>query len=129
MLDAPRELVHDEAFNVGASDENYTIREVAEIVEDVMPCARATFAQGGGPDKRSYRVDCSKLARVLPDAAPRWTVARGTEELARAYAEHGMTLDDFSGPRFLRIKRVRELQDAGLLDDDLRRRTPVAVAP
>jgi nucleoside-diphosphate-sugar epimerase len=129
VLDAPREIVHDEAFNVGANDENYTIREVAEIVEDVMPCVRATFAQGGGADKRSYRVDCSKLARVLPDATPRWTVARGTEELASAYAEHGMTLDDFSGPRFLRIKRVRELQDAGLLDDTLRRRTPVAVAP
>ena len=69
VLDAPRELVHDEAFNVGASAENYRIRELAEIVEEVVPGARASFAEGGGPDKRSYQVDCSKIARVLPDFA------------------------------------------------------------
>ena len=126
VLDAPRELVHDEAFNVGSTDENYTIREVAEIVAEVTG-ATATFAAGGGePDTRSYRVDCSKLARVLPAAAPQWTVRRGAEELARAYAEWGMTFEDFTGPRGLRIKRVRELQDAGRLDGELRW-TPVAV--
>ena len=65
-LHAPRELVHNEAFNVGASSENYRIRDLAEIVSEVVPDARATFAAGGGPDKRSYRVDCSKIARVLP---------------------------------------------------------------
>ena len=89
VLHAPRELVHDEAFNVGASAENYTIREVAETVAQAVPGARATFAESSGPDKRSYRVDCSKLASVLPDAQPRWTVARGAEELARAYSECG----------------------------------------
>ena len=77
VLDAPRELVHDQAFNVGASAENYRIRDLAEIVEDVVPGAHASFAEGGGPDKRSYQVDCSKIARVLPgfeaalDGAPR----------------------------------------------------------
>jgi nucleoside-diphosphate-sugar epimerase len=127
VLEAPRELVHDEAFNVGSTDENYTIREVAEIVADVTGTT-ARFAAGGGePDTRSYRVDCSKLASVLPDAVPQWTVRRGAEELAAAYAEWGMTADDFNGPRGLRIKRVRELQDAGRLDDELRW-TPVAVA-
>jgi nucleoside-diphosphate-sugar epimerase len=126
-LDAPRALVHDEAFNVGASSENYTIREIAEAVEQVVPGAKATFAEGSGPDKRSYRVDCSKLASVLPDAAPRWTVPLGAEQLARAYEERGMTHEDFAGPRYLRLKRVRELQDAGRLDDELRWRTPVRV--
>jgi nucleoside-diphosphate-sugar epimerase len=126
VLEAPRERVHDEAFNVGATSENYTIREVAEIVAEVTG-ATASFAAGGGePDKRSYRVDCSKLARVLPEAAPKWTVKRGAEELARAYAEWGMTYDDFTGSRGLRIKRVRELQGTGRLDDELRW-TPVAV--
>jgi nucleoside-diphosphate-sugar epimerase len=126
VLEAPRELIHDEAFNVGATAENYTIREVAEIVAEVTG-ATATFAAGGGePDTRSYRVDCSKLARVLPAATPRWTVKRGAEELARAYAEWGMTFADFTGERGLRIKRVRELQQAGRLDDELRW-TPVAV--
>ena len=120
VLEAPRELIHDEAFNVGATEENYTIREVAEIVAEVTG-ATATFAPGGGePDTRSYRVDCSKLARVLPAATPQWTVKRGAESLARAYAEWGMTYDDFTGPRGLRIKRVRELQEAGRLDAELR---------
>jgi nucleoside-diphosphate-sugar epimerase len=127
-LEAPREVIHNEAFNVGASEENYRIRDLAGIVEDVVPGASATFALGGGPDKRSYRVDCSKLARMLPEAEPRWTVTTGAEELAHAYREYGMTLEEFSGPRYLRIKRVRELQDAGRLDDALRWRTAVPAA-
>jgi nucleoside-diphosphate-sugar epimerase len=126
VLDAPRELVHDEAFNVGSSAENYRIRDVAEIVEDVVPGARASFAEGGGPDKRSYQVDSSKISRVLPDFGARWTVRRGVEELYEAYARNGLTLEEFTGARYLRINRVRELQDAGRLDDELRWRVPVA---
>ena len=118
--------MHDEPFNVGASSENYTIRQVAECVERVVPDARATFAASAGPDKRSYRVDCSKIARVL-GFETLWTVERGASELARAYAGNGMTFEDFSGPRYLRVKRVLELQEAGRLDDDLRWRIPATV--
>jgi nucleoside-diphosphate-sugar epimerase len=125
VLHAPRELVHGEAFNVGASSENYRVREIAQIVEDVVPGARASFADGAGPDKRSYQVDCSKLARVLPEATPRWTVRRGVRELAAAYTRHGLTFEAFTGTRFLRIKRVQELQRADRLDDELRWRQPV----
>ena len=70
VLQAPRELVHDEPFNVGASRENYRIREVATIVADVMPDTRVAFADGSGPDQRSYRVDCSKLARRASGCHP-----------------------------------------------------------
>jgi nucleoside-diphosphate-sugar epimerase len=127
VLEAPRERIHNEAFNVCASEENYTIREVAEIVTEVTG-APSTFADGTGePDTRSYRVDGSKLASVLPDAIPQWTVKRGADELYRAYREWGMTFEDFTGPTGLRLKRVRELQDAGHLDGDLRwTRVPVA---
>jgi nucleoside-diphosphate-sugar epimerase len=125
VLHAPRELVHDEAFNVGTSSENYRIREIAEIIENVVPGARASFAEGGGPDKRSYQVDCSKIQRVLPDFEPRWTVPRGVEELHEAYVGHGLTLDEFTGSRYLRIKRVQELQAAGRLDAELRWLVPV----
>jgi nucleoside-diphosphate-sugar epimerase len=128
VLRAPRELVHDEAFNVGASTENYRIREIAQIIEEVVPGARASFAEGGGPDKRSYQVDCSKIQRVLPDFEPQWTVRRGVEELHQAYVRHGLTFDEFTGPRYLRIKRVQELQAAGRVDDDLRWRVPVGAA-
>jgi nucleoside-diphosphate-sugar epimerase len=129
VLHAPRELVHDEAFNVGASAENYRIRDLVEIVEGVVPGARASFAEGGGPDKRSYQVDCSKIARVLSDFDPRWTVRRGVEQLYEAYARKGLTFEEFTGTRYLRINRVRELQGAGQLDDKLRWRLPATVAP
>jgi nucleoside-diphosphate-sugar epimerase len=120
VLHAPRELVHDEAFNVGASAENYRIRDLAEIVADVVPGARVAFAETSGPDKRSYRVNCSKIARVLPEYEPRWTVHRGVEQLHRAYVRNGLTSAEITGPRYLRINRVRELQAGGLLDDELR---------
>ncbi len=125
VLEAPRELVHDEPFNVGASQENYRIREVAELVAEVMPETRVAFAEGSGPDQRSYRVDCSKLAQVLPGAVPRWTVGRGCEQLRDAYARHGLTLAQFTGAPFLRIKRVQELQAMGQLDAELRWRLAV----
>ena len=125
VLEAPRELVHDEAFNVGASSENYRIRDLAEIVEEIVPGASASFAAGGGPDKRSYQVDCSKIARVLPQFEPRWTVRRGVEQLRDAYARNDLTFDQFTGSRYLRINRVSELQEAGRLDDELRWRLPV----
>jgi hypothetical protein len=123
---AARELVHNEAFNVGSSAENYRIRDVAEIVEDVVPGARASFAEGGGPDKRSYQVDCSKIGRMLPDFETKWTVRRGVEQLYEAYARNSLTFYEFTGTRYLRINRVRELQEAGRLDDELRWRVPVA---
>ena len=126
VLRAPRELVHDEAFNVGDNSQNYRIRDLAEIVEEVIPGARASFATGGGPDERSYQVDCSKIARVLPDFQARWTVRQGAEELRDAYQRAGLTFEQFTGTRYLRINRVRELQDSGALDGDLRWRLPVA---
>jgi nucleoside-diphosphate-sugar epimerase len=125
VLHAPRHLIHNEAFNVGTSSENYRIRDLAKIVEDVVPGARASFADGGGPDTRSYQVDCSKIARVLHEFEPRWTVRRGAEQLRDAYRSNGLTLDEFTGTRYLRINRVRELQEAGRLDDDLRWRVAV----
>ena len=128
VLDAPRELVHNEAFNVGSSDENYRIRELAEIVEEIVPGARASFAEGGGPDKRSYRVDCSKITRVLPDFEIKWSVRRGVEQLYDAFASNDLTFDEFTGTRYLRINRVRNLQEAGRLDDQLRWRVPVGAA-
>ena len=125
VLHAPRELVHNEAFNVGSSTENYRIREIAEIIEAVVPAAKATFAEGGGPDKRSYQVDCSKIRRVLPDFEPKWTVPLGVAELYEAYTRHGLTFDEFTGTKYLRIKRVQQLQEAGAVDDSLRWLVPV----
>ena len=74
VLHAPRDLVHNQAFNVGRSEENYRIREVAQIVHDVVPGSVVKYAGDGGPDARCYRVDCGKIARTLPEFQPQWTV-------------------------------------------------------
>lgn len=118
-MEAPRDLVHDEAFNVGNTTENYRIRDVAAIVEGVVPGSVIRFALGAGPDKRSYRVDCSKLQRALPAAVPRRTVQEGVEELYGAFLEEGLTHEQLTN-RLLRIEQVKTLQADGRIDDRLR---------
>ena len=122
MLEAPRELVHGQAFNVGRTEENYRIREVAEMVREVVPGSEVTFAEGAGPDLRNYRVDCGKLAATLPGLRLRWTVRQGVEQLYEAFKEHGLVVEDLTGSRYQRIARVKSLLDGGLLGLDLRRR-------
>jgi nucleoside-diphosphate-sugar epimerase len=119
-LEASRELVHLEAFNIGATAENYRVRDVADIVADVVPNSVVRYHEDGGPDTRCYRVNCDKLVDTLPAARPQWTVRRGVEQLYAAFLEEGLSLDDFTSSRFLRIKHVKELQAEGLLDDSLR---------
>jgi nucleoside-diphosphate-sugar epimerase len=128
-IEAPREAIHDEAFNIGRDEDNHQIRDIARMVEATVPNSRVTFAEGASPDKRSYRVSFAKAANHLPGFEAAWTVQRGIEEAYEAYRAQGLTIDEFLTPRFLRIKRVRELIDAGLLDDELRWReeAPVAV--
>ena len=120
VLHAEPELVRNEAFNVGRTDENYRVRELADIVESIVPDCKVIYAEGAGPDKRCYRVDCSKIQRVLPAFQPVWTVRKGVEELYAAYREHGLTLEELEGSRYLRIKHVQELIDQGQLDQELR---------
>jgi nucleoside-diphosphate-sugar epimerase len=119
-LEAPRDAIHDEAFNVGRSGENYRIREVADLVEEIVDGSQVTYAEGGGPDKRCYRIDCSKIERVLPEFEPQWTVRQGIEQLYAAYRAAGLVQEDLEGSRYLRIKRVMQLLDEGRLDADLR---------
>jgi nucleoside-diphosphate-sugar epimerase len=118
-LGAPRELVHDEAFNVGSSSENYRVRHVAEIVEGSVPGSRVELAATAGPDKRNYRVDCDKLADTLRFRCD-WTVEKGVVELREAFATHGLSIEDLEGSRFMRLQRVGELLQRGSLDDTLR---------
>ena len=119
-LEAPRDAIHDEAFNVGRSDENYRIRELAEIVAEVVPGCELTIADDAGPDKRTYRVDFSKIEERLPGYRPRWTARRGAEELHRAYRTTGLTKEAFDGPRYKRLGEIRRLLESGQLDSELR---------
>jgi len=125
-LEAPREVVHNEAFNVGRTAENYQVRDLAEIVGAEVPGSRIQYAEGGGPDPRSYRVDCTKIETKLPGYRPEWTVERGVRELRDAFAERDMKADEFLSQRYFRIRRIKSLLEDRLLDEQLRWRAPAA---
>ena len=119
VLEAPRELVHNQSFNVGMTDENYRVREVAQMVSEVVPGSKVTFAGDASPDARNYRVNCDKIRKTLPAFKPQWTVRKGVEEVYAAYCENQTTAEEFLSSSFIRLKKIRELQTAGKLDDTL----------
>ena len=127
-LRAPREVVHDQAFNIGTTAENFTIREVAEMICDAVPGSEVTFGEGAGPDTRSYRVSFDKLASALPDAVPQWTLRDGIRQLLDAYDEYGITIDDLVKARYSRISWLMREREAGRLDATLHRVTEAAAS-
>ena len=126
LLEAPRDVIHNEAFNVGGTRENYRIRDLAHIVRDAVPGSAVTFADGAGPDVRDYRVSFEKVSSAVSFETT-WTVRQGAEELVAFFDRIGLTLDDLVGPRCQRITRVKELVGRDALGPDLRWRTPANV--
>lgn len=124
LLEAPAATVRGEAFNVGAEDENYQVRDLAEIVRATVPDCEIEYAGTGDPDPRSYRVDFSKFARTFPDVRLTWTAHAGARELLAAYVAAELTLEQFESARYVRLRQLRELLQAGALDSELRRRAP-----
>jgi nucleoside-diphosphate-sugar epimerase len=120
VLEAPRELVHNEAFNVGITSENYRVREVADMVAEVVPGSKVTYAGDASPDARNYRVACEKIRSRLPAFQPQWTVLKGIEQVHEALCHHNTSAEEFLSSQFIRLKRIRELQTAGELDEMLR---------
>jgi nucleoside-diphosphate-sugar epimerase len=119
-LHAPIEVIHNQAINIGINEENYEVRELAEIVRETVPGALTEYAGASNPDPRSYRVDFSKARRLLPEFAPVWTARRGAEQLYCALKTHNMDRETMFGPRFVRLERIRQLRERGDLDHDLR---------
>ena len=124
-LRAPAERVSNQAFNVGRTEHNYRIREIAEAVAEVVPGCRLEIAADAGPDKRSYRVSFAKIARVLPAFEPQWDVRKGTEQLYAAYRAASLSLEQLEG-RYQRISHIKALMREGVLGDDLRHRERAA---
>ncbi|CAD7044380.1 NAD-dependent epimerase/dehydratase [Pseudorhizobium endolithicum] len=120
-LEAPIDRVFNQAFNVGQNDHNYQVRDIAEIVAQTVPGCRLQFASDASPDTRSYRVNFSKIRRMLPAFQPTWTPARGAAELYSAYKSSGLTLEEFEGPRYLRVAQLQKLIAENELDVNLRR--------
>lgn len=129
VLEAPQDAIHNETFNVGRTDENYRISELAQIVADTVPGCRIEYAPGGGPDKRCYRVDCEKIRRVLPAFRPQWTARLGAQELYESYRAAGLTLEDLECGRYVRISHIQRLQEGGKLDASLRWIAETVAAP
>jgi nucleoside-diphosphate-sugar epimerase len=127
MIEAPVEAVHSQAFNVGAGSENYQVRELAEIVREAVGDCEIEYAGSGDPDPRSYRVDFGKFTRTFPSSRPTWTARAGAREIADAYRSVGLTLDQFEGDRYIRLKRLKLLLDRDQLDPDLRWRATARV--
>ena len=121
VIEAPREAVHAESFNVGKTEENYRVRELAEIVAEVVGNCEVDYAPGGSPDKRCYRVECGKLPAKVPAFRPAWDVRRGAAQLRDFYRQEGLTLADVEGGRFYRLATLKRLMEQGQLDSSLRR--------
>ncbi|WP_072689803.1 NAD-dependent epimerase/dehydratase family protein [Rhodococcus marinonascens] len=120
VLEAPRQAIHNQAFNVGRVGENYQVRDIANLIADVVPDCVVGHTEGAMPDIRNYRVDFSKIARELPGFTPRWTLRRGIEQLWAAYSDGGMTAERFEGRRYFRLRTITQHLDRGALGNDLR---------
>ena len=119
VVAAPREVVHLNAFNVGRTDQNYRMRELAEIVAETVPGCKVEYAPDASPDKRCYRVNCDKIAKVLPAFQPQWAAKKGARELYETYKKVGLTLEEFEGPKYQRIGHIRKLIADGVIDEHL----------
>ncbi len=119
-MNAPRELIHNRAFNVCRTQDNYRIRELAEIVAETVPGSRIDYAPDAGPDKRNYRVNCDLILETLPGFEPRWDARKGAQELYEAYQRVGLGVDDYEGPRYRRLAHLQKLMQEGRVDDELR---------
>jgi nucleoside-diphosphate-sugar epimerase len=119
-LEAPRDRVHCQIFNIGQTTENYRIREIAQMVQDVVPDSRIVFANRADADSRCYRVNCDKVTRMLPEFQPQWTAAKGARQLIDAYQKTGLILGDFEGPRFKRIDHIKLLLASKRIDETMR---------
>lgn len=119
VLEAPREAVHNEVFNVGANDNNYRVRDIAEIVARTFPGSELTVGPSGG-ENRSYRVNFDKIAERLPQFKIEWDAERGARELRDVFEAVGLDKEFFERAPFTRLKALRRLVDSKQLDAGFR---------
>jgi nucleoside-diphosphate-sugar epimerase len=118
-LEAPRDVIHGEALNVGSDDDNYQVRQIAEMVSEIVEGSIIEYATGGEPDKRDYRVDFTKIGRILPAFQPKWTLAASLHNLRDEYLAAGVTHDLLMSFKCTRLRRIQQLLADGRLASDL----------
>ena len=121
-LEAPEPAVHNQAFNIGRTDANYQVKEIAEAVGKVITDAEITFGKSSGetPDKRSYRVSFEKAKNKLPGFAPRWTLMDGIREMYKSYQQFGLKEEHLNGNQFITLNRYKYLLDRQEITKDFR---------
>jgi nucleoside-diphosphate-sugar epimerase len=117
VAEADRALVHDQAFNVGQTNENYKVCDIASIVAEIVPGCRIEYAPGAGHDPRCYRVNCDKLGRVVPGYRPKWTARAAVMEVFDAIRKIGLSADEFEGARYARLPHMKKLIADGIMDE------------
>jgi nucleoside-diphosphate-sugar epimerase len=120
VIRAPVEVVHNKIYNLGRKEENYRVREIAEIVQQTVTGCHIEYAKNPSPDRRCCRADFGKIAREIPDYKPQWNIQRGAEELYSAYKKDQLKLKELEGPKYKRIDTIKQLLEADRLTDDLR---------
>jgi len=120
LLRAPRDLIHNKAYNIGRNDENYQVRQLADIVKETVPGCEIEYAGKASPDPRNYRVDFTLLAKTFPALQLQWNARRGAQELYSAFQTVHLTLKDWQGRKFIRLNQLKYLLDTGTLDETLR---------
>jgi nucleoside-diphosphate-sugar epimerase len=119
-LRAPQEVIHNLAVNVGSNDENYRMRELAALVQEIVPRCSLEFSPDAGPDPRCYRVNFDKITQVLPSFKRRWTARQGVQQCYDSYRKYGLQRDEYEGVRYKRIAHIENLIAEGKLDSNLR---------
>lgn len=119
VLRAPRELIHNQTFNVGKQGENYQIKDIAELVKRIVPGCQVEFTDEHGADSRTYRVDFGKISKQLGRYfKPSWNVEKGIHELYQAYQQVPLS-KTFPDAKFIRLKQLNRLIKKNLVDDHL----------
>jgi nucleoside-diphosphate-sugar epimerase len=116
VLEAPRETIHNEIFNVGSSGANYTVRQIAEIVASRFPGCEITFGPPGG-DNRSYRVNFDKIHRQVPAFHAKWNAEAGAGQLYELFSRIDMNRESFEFRAFTRLKQLQYLLRTAQLDE------------
>ena len=108
FAEAPRDLIHNQAVNIGANDQNYQVRDVGDAVQRLIPSAKVVYTGETGPDPRNYRVSFAKLNQMFPQFKLRYNLQTGLEELLAKFKEHHFSLKDFEGEQFVRLRSLKK---------------------
>lgn len=119
-LKAPKDVIHNLAVNVGSNEENYQMRDLAQMVKETVPNCVIEYEDGAGPDERCYRANFDKIHRVFPEFKTKWTALKGVEQCYQSYLKHGLGIDEYEGIKYKRIAHIKNLIAEGKLDTNLR---------